>query len=80
MRYTEYHCDKAVIKDKALLPDAMEKLAKVEDAEETKCKGCKYEESTKQLAPCRFCKRNMRDLYEVDYGRERFKNTDTKSR
>ena len=34
MRYTEYHADKAVIKDKALLPDAMEKLAKVEDLEE----------------------------------------------
>ena len=34
MRYTEYHADKAVIKDKALLPDAMEKLARVEDIEE----------------------------------------------
>lgn len=34
MRYTEYHADKAVIKDKAFLPDAMEKLAKVEDLEE----------------------------------------------
>ena len=30
MRYTEYHADKAVIKDKTLLPDAMEKLAKIE--------------------------------------------------
>lgn len=34
MRYTEYHADKAVIKDKALLPDAMDKLAKIEDLEE----------------------------------------------
>ncbi|MBQ4560251.1 MAG: hypothetical protein IJA54_08030 [Tyzzerella sp.] len=33
MRYTEYHADKAVIKDRAFLPDAMEKLAKVEDLE-----------------------------------------------
>lgn len=36
MRYTEYHADKAVIKDKELLPDTMEKLAKVEDKEEQK--------------------------------------------
>ena len=64
MRYTEYHADKAVIKDKALLPDAMEKLAKVEDAEETGCKGCKYEECTKQLLPCRTCRRDKEDHYE----------------
>ena len=64
MRYTEYHADKAVIKDKALLPDAMEKLAKVEDAEEIECKGCKYEECTKQLYPCRFCKRDKEDKFE----------------
>ena len=31
MRYTEYHAGKAVIKDKSLLPQAMEKLAKFED-------------------------------------------------
>ena len=31
MRYTEYHAGKAVIKDRKLLPGAMEKLAKVED-------------------------------------------------
>lgn len=31
MRYTEYHAGVAVIKDKALLPQAMEKLAKFED-------------------------------------------------
>ena len=34
MRYTEYHADKAVIKDKTKLSEAMEKLAKVEDLEE----------------------------------------------
>lgn len=34
MRYTEYHCGKAVIKDKALLSQAMQKLAKIEDKEE----------------------------------------------
>ena len=31
MRYTEYHVGKAVIKDRQLLPQAMEKLAKIED-------------------------------------------------
>nr|WP_296267594.1 hypothetical protein [uncultured Merdimonas sp.] len=31
MRYTEYHAGVAVIKDKALLPRAMEKPAKIED-------------------------------------------------
>lgn len=31
MRYTEYHAGKAVIKDRTLLPGAMEKLAKIED-------------------------------------------------
>lgn len=35
MRYTEYHAGKAVIKDKNKLSEAMEKLAKVEDAEDT---------------------------------------------
>lgn len=34
MRYTEYHAGKAVIKHKALLPQAMEKLARLEDLEE----------------------------------------------
>lgn len=36
MRYTERHCGVAVIKDKAMLPKAMEKLAQYEDAEEQK--------------------------------------------
>ena len=35
MRYTEYHAGKAVIKDRSLLVEAMEKLAKLEDAEDT---------------------------------------------
>lgn len=34
MRYTEYHAGKAVIRDKNLLPDAMQKLAEVEDIEQ----------------------------------------------
>lgn len=34
MRYTEYHAGKAVIKDRTLLPEAMEKLAKIEDMTE----------------------------------------------
>lgn len=36
MRYTEYHNGVAVIKDKNLLKEAMEKLAKYEDAENAK--------------------------------------------
>ena len=36
MRYTEYHAGKAVIKDKSLLAEAMEKLARLEDEEEVK--------------------------------------------
>ena len=34
MRYTKYHAGVAVIKDKALLKEAMQKLAKLEDLEE----------------------------------------------
>ena len=34
MRYTEYHAGKAVIKDKNKLSEAMEKLARYEDAAE----------------------------------------------
>ena len=34
MRYTEYHAGKAVVRDKNLLGEAMEKLARYEDAEE----------------------------------------------
>ena len=34
MRYTEYHAGVAVIKDKALLKEAMAKLVKLEDLEE----------------------------------------------
>lgn len=46
MRYTEYHAGKAVIRDKALIPGAMEKLAKIEDMDyipEVCCdEYCKY--------------------------------------
>lgn len=35
-RLTEYHCGKAVIKDKSLWPKAMEKLARYEDREENR--------------------------------------------
>ena len=34
MRYTEYHAGKAVIKDKNKLSEAMEKLARYEDAKD----------------------------------------------
>ena len=34
MKYTEYHAGKAVIKDKSLLPQAMKKLAKIENMED----------------------------------------------
>lgn len=39
MRYTEYHAGKAVIKDKNKLSEAMEKLARYEDAEDTNVPG-----------------------------------------
>lgn len=34
MRYAEYHAGVAVIRDKSLLPGAMEKLAKIEDMDD----------------------------------------------
>ncbi len=47
MRYTEYHVGIPVIRDRALLPEAVKKLAVLEDnleeAAETLCDGyCKY--------------------------------------
>lgn len=49
MRYKEYHAGKAVIKDRTLLPGAMEKLAKIEDMTEIPqicCdEYCKYPDS-----------------------------------
>ena len=48
MRYTTYHCGKAVIKDKSKLSEAMEKLAKIEDEEELRSN---IEETTKWI-PC----------------------------
>lgn len=52
MRYTERHYGKAVIKDKRLLPDALEKLAKIEEAEEqgkefVRCSQCECLELNK---------------------------------
>ena len=44
MRYTEYHCGVAVIKDKSLLSAAMEKLAEYENWEDRKTQ-------TEQLKP-----------------------------
>ncbi len=40
MRYTEYHEGKAVIRDRALWPEAMEKLAKLEDMADVQEKMC----------------------------------------
>lgn len=39
MRYTTYHCGKAVIKDKNKLSEAIEKLARLEDADDTNVLG-----------------------------------------
>lgn len=40
MRYTEYHAGKPVIRDRALLPKAVEKLAKLEDMADVREKMC----------------------------------------
>ncbi|MCI8783274.1 MAG: hypothetical protein HFG83_05240 [Dorea sp.] len=40
MRYTEYHAGKPVIRDKELLPEAMRKLAKLEDMADVREKMC----------------------------------------
>ena len=68
MRYTTYHCGKAVIKDKNLLAEAMRKLAKLEDAEETiepcitgECEGC-----TSSEEDCCHCMRAYSDCYETN--------------
>ena len=39
-RYTEYHADKPVIRDRALWPEAVKKLAKLEDMEDVREKMC----------------------------------------
>ena len=39
-RYTEYHAGKAVIRDRGLWPEAMEKLAKLEDMADIREKMC----------------------------------------
>lgn len=64
MRYTTRHADKAVIKNKDFLPEAMDKLAKYEDVEETGCSGCQFQLYTKTLYPCRFCVRGKEDKYK----------------
>lgn len=49
MRYTEYHDGVAVIKDKNLLKEAMEKLAKYEDKEDKgKAKIAKIENMSRE--------------------------------
>lgn len=48
MRYTEYHAGKAVIKDKSLLPQAMEKLAKIENMEDRQIERIKNETTRKE--------------------------------
>lgn len=71
MRYTEYHAGKAVIKDKTMLPAAMEKLAKIEDMDyipqiccDEYCKypaQCRTQEDMNQI--CDGCK--MAGLFEM---------------
>lgn len=39
-RYTEYHAGKAVIRDRAVLPEAMGKLVKLEDLVDVREKMC----------------------------------------
>ena len=39
-RYTEYHADKPVIRDRARLPEAVTKLAKLEDVADIREKMC----------------------------------------
>lgn len=56
MRYTERHAGKAVIREKHLLSEEMEKLAKLEDLEETGRLGIP------QAGNCKRC------LMEGDYG------------
>lgn len=51
MRYTEYHAGKAVIKDRKLLPGAMEKLAKIENMDRIPRVCC--EEYCKHPEQCR---------------------------
>lgn len=71
MRYTEYHDGKAVIKDRTLLPGAMEKLAKIEDMDripeiccDEYCKypqQCRTQEDMDQI--CEGCK--LAELFDL---------------
>lgn len=56
MRYTEYHNGVAVIKDKSLMKEAMQKLAKYEDAEdENKAKIANIENMSREDMIERLC-------------------------
>lgn len=55
MRYTEYHNGVAVIKDKALLKDAMQKLAKIEDKEEIEGLQEKFQRYCDSMENCSVC-------------------------
>ena len=71
MRYTEYHAGKAVVKDRQLLPQAMENLAKFEDMDripeiccDEYCKypqQCRTQEDMDQI--CDECK--MAELFDL---------------
>lgn len=71
MRYTEYHAGKAVIKDRKLLPGAMEKLAKLENMDKIPkicCEEyCKYPEQCRSQDEmneiCAGCK--LASLFEL---------------
>ena len=71
MRYTEYHAGKAVIKDRTLLPQAMKKLAKIEDMDripEICCdEYCKYpgqcRSQTEMDQVCERCK--LAELFDL---------------
>lgn len=65
MRYTEYHCGVAVIKDKDLLKDAMAKLAELEERDERKeCLEIRRWKNLDDLifGTCPVCKRRITNV------------------
>lgn len=76
-RYTEYHAGKAVIRDRTLWPQAMEKLAKLEDMADVREKMC--DEYCQYPGKCpnqetldNICKKcELAKLFEVLEGKER---------
>lgn len=76
-RYTEYHEGKAVIRDRTLRPEAMEKLAKLEDMVDVREKMC--DEYCQYPGKCpnqetldNICKKcELAKLFEVLAGKER---------